>query len=112
MAFLVKVKELYQGSGTVAFELDQRNDRSFNCTGMHTFCTPDLHLELECSYDFNCYVNYDFQGCKHKDRILALAKKIYPMRENVFQYMPLPGGVLNFYQRVRQLHPACCFKML
>ena len=112
MSFLDQVKELYQGTGTVAFELDQRHDRRFNCTGMHTFCTPDLYLELECAHDLNCYVSYDFNHCRYKDQILQLSKDIYPSDADAVRCLPLQGGVLSFYQRVKLLHPATCFTVL
>lgn len=111
MVLVAKVRKLYEGTGTEAFELDIRHDKTFSSAGMHTFCTSDLYLDLACGTDLCCYVTYDFQGCKHQHQLLTLMNSIY-LLDKVARPQPLKGGVAAFFSRVKQLHPKSCFSVL
>ena len=111
MFLLGRVKALYQGSGMEAFERDLRNDRSFTAVGMHAFITPDLRLELECNYDLECCVTYDFEGCEHEAQILNWIQGSDSIRK-CSQHQPTKGGLKAAFDRLKLLHPAECFSLL
>lgn len=111
MFLLSKIKELYKGSNTEAFELDIRHDRSFSSSGMHTFCTPDLSLELECGFDLICCVTYDFEDCQYQEQVLAWLQGSFSLRDAAV-HTPVKGGIKACFARLKQLHSASCFTVL
>jgi len=111
MLLVRRVKRLYSGSNIEVYERDHRHDSVLNSSTMHTFITPNLYLELECSHvHHRCQVLYSIGNCRSPEQIHTWLKE-YPF-SIAKQEQSLDGGISAYFNRVRSCQDSKYFNTL
>lgn len=93
------IKELYtaDGNGAIVFERDYKKDRE-SLDSMHCFITPDVYFGLRCDHDMLCWIDYSFDGWKHKGIVMDVLSKGATM--SYLKKKEFKDGFDTFYRKV------------